>query len=211
LIDEVPWVELTVLWPFVREECLLRWEHFHSHVSSFAKEGAFFLDVVVRPSKQLNNGSFLSILVVIGLLYLRELPHEVLLFHGNCIFLVVTINSFYFKGNRVSDTCIGWERSGVGESGVVPVVLELGDAVVLSANGIDSSRFSVSSVRHFVVAHNSSEALVFWLVHMSIWAILEESLEGSLRPVVRISGLLSIFAASVPIEIVAVILWWHDL
>ena len=64
LVDEVPWIEFTILWPFIGEYRLLGWEYLHAHVSSFAEELAFLLNVGMWPSKELNDSSLLATLVV---------------------------------------------------------------------------------------------------------------------------------------------------
>jgi len=92
LIHEPPWVELTILWPLIRLDSFLRWENFHSHIASFGKESALVFDISVWPSEKLNDGTLLSILVVVSLLDLWELPEKILLLHSDGILLAVRVN-----------------------------------------------------------------------------------------------------------------------
>jgi hypothetical protein len=93
LVDEVPWIEFSILWPFIREYRFLRWEDLDSHVSSFTKEGAFLLNVGIWPSEELNNSSFLAIFVVGWLIDLVGLPEKICWLLGNSELFAVSINS----------------------------------------------------------------------------------------------------------------------
>jgi len=92
------------------------------------------------------------------------------------------------------------------ESFVIEVVFHLGDAVVLSALGGNVSRASISTVNNIIVAHNSTETFILWLVKVGIWTVLEEGLETSLGPIIWVSSLCSISASNVSVEVRAVIL-----
>jgi hypothetical protein len=163
-------------------------------------------DISIWPSKQLNNSSFLSILVVICLVDLSTLPNEVLGLLSDGVFFTVSVGGFDNKGKSIGEAVVNG-ICGVGlESFVVEVVFHFGNAVVLSALGGDVCGASVGAVYDVIEAHNSTKAFILWLVEVSIWTILEESLETSLGPVIWISCLLSTCASNVTIEVGAVIL-----
>jgi len=201
LIHEVPWVKLTILWPLVGENRFLWWENFDSHVPSFAKELALLSDVSIWPSKHLNDGSLLSILIVISLVDLSTLPHKVLNLLSNGVFFAISIGCFDNKGKSIRETGVNSIGSIRLETFVVEVVFHLGDAVVLSALGGDVGGASVGAVDDVVEAHDSTEAFIFRLVEVSIWTVLKEGLEASLGPVVWVSGLLATGAAGVAVEV----------
>jgi hypothetical protein len=61
LIVEPPRVKLTILRPLIREDTLLRWEHFDSHPAHLTKRGAFSLDICIRPAEHLKDSSLLTL------------------------------------------------------------------------------------------------------------------------------------------------------
>jgi hypothetical protein len=79
---------------------------------------------------------------------------------------------------------------------------------MLSARSLNFSRCSILIICDLIVAHNSSKAFVFWLVHVSIDTVFEEGLEGTLVPFIWIPRLLTIFATNVTVEVRTVIINW---
>ena len=205
LVDEEPWVELAVLRPLVGEEGLLWWEDFDAHVAGLGQEVALLGDVVVWPSEELNDGSLLTVLVVVSLLNLSILPDKVSWLSSDGKLFAVSIGDLDSQSELLHQTGVGLVGTLGLEALVVPVVLDLLNTVMLSALSLDGSRLFVGSVNDFVVAHDSAQTLILVLVHMSIRSVLEESLEGSLGPVVWVSGLLSASASSLAVEVGAIV------
>jgi hypothetical protein len=209
LIHEIPWIELSLLWPRVREHGFLRWENFYTHISSFTKEFALLLDIGVWPAEELNDGSLLSIFVVVRLIDWVSLPNQVLGFLSNGEFFTITVSCFDNEGKSIREARI----NGIGgirlESFVVEVVFQFNNAIMLSALCRNVSRFSVSAVNNVVKAHNSTKSLVLRFVKVGIWSVLKESLETSLRPFIWISCLLATCASNISVEVRAVI--YHTL
>ena len=79
------------MWPLIRGDVLLRREDLHSHVTSLAKESAFFLDVLVWPAEELDDGTLLSLVVVVWLIDLWSLPDEVGGIHGDLELVAVSV------------------------------------------------------------------------------------------------------------------------
>ena len=94
LINEPPWVELTLLWPNVSCDRFLWWENFDSHVSGLTKELALFLDISVWPSKELDNSSLLTTFIVLWLLDLSTLPDEVVWLQSDLPIFSISVGSF---------------------------------------------------------------------------------------------------------------------
>ena len=102
LVIEPPWVELTILRPFVREYGLHGRENFHTHPSLLRQVGALLLDISMGPSKQLYNTALLSILVNGILIDELILPREVHWFERYCE-VVCAIASFDCESERLFD------------------------------------------------------------------------------------------------------------
>ena len=80
LIEPIPRIQLSILRMFEVKDRLLRREHFHSQITSFSNHFAFLSNIIVRPSKHLNDRSLLSFLVVVRSVDLRVIPDEILIF-----------------------------------------------------------------------------------------------------------------------------------
>lgn len=157
MIQKPPWIQFSILWPFVSNHRLLRRENFYSHITSFTQEFTFLFNVFIRPSKKFNDCSFLSIFVVTWLVNMSILPNKICWFNSNLEVFTISISYFnnewysFFMWARVNLI-----RAGRDESFIIPVILNCFDAVMLSAVGIDSSRLSSRLVYNLVVAHYSS-------------------------------------------------------
>lgn len=97
LVHEPPGVEFTILWPFISENRFLWWKNFDSHVTCLTKEFAFFSNISIWPSEELNNCSFLTILVVGSLIYWLSLPNKVTWLNSNSPCFSISICCFNLK------------------------------------------------------------------------------------------------------------------
>lgn len=77
LVQPVPRVELAVLGVVEIQNRFLGWEDFNAEISGFPDHLALLLDLVVGPAEHLDDGSFLSVLVVRWGIHCRMVPDEI--------------------------------------------------------------------------------------------------------------------------------------
>jgi len=61
LIVEPPWIQLTTLWPFKAESGFGNWEYLNTHPTLLSKILTLLFDILMRPSKHLDNGTLLTL------------------------------------------------------------------------------------------------------------------------------------------------------
>ena len=127
LVIEPPWVELTVLWPFIGEDGLGDWEDLDSHPSLLCQVSALFLDIVVRPAKHLDNGSFLTVLVGSVLLNFPCLPDKAHWFKSDGVICGAVVG-LDLEGKWGVHSAINRVRVSSGKVLAVPTVGQLCDA-----------------------------------------------------------------------------------
>lgn len=178
LINKEPGIQLAILRPLIRHEGFIWWEHLDSHVTSLGKERTLFLDVSVRPSKEFYDSTFLSILVVIRLIDGIGLPDKVGGLHSYLKVLTFR-GDLNLEGSGIGDRRVSFEAALCLITLTIPIVLDVGHRIVLAALGLHSSRLSILSVGHLVIAHDATKTFIRILVKSGIWTILQEGLECS--------------------------------
>lgn len=78
LVNKVPGIKFTIFATIKTEDSFLRRENLNSHPSHLAQRLTFLLNIFVGPSKHFNNGSFLTILIIGGLVDSRMTPDKLL-------------------------------------------------------------------------------------------------------------------------------------
>jgi hypothetical protein len=202
LIHEPPRVQLAVLRPRVGEHGFLWRENSHSHVSCLANHLALLLNVSVRPSEHLNDGTFLAALVAWVVAALAErgsVPDEVNFLKSNLV-VAVCIRARHSDGLGILEGGVVLLRGGTDGSLRAELVLEVADARSSAAEDVDSSALSSGIVVDARVAGDLAEVLVLFPV---VRSALVGSLELSVSPVFRVLGLLS-SAAHFSVEVGAV-------
>jgi hypothetical protein len=159
LINEEPGIQLTVLRPLIGHESLIWWEDLDSHVTGLAKERAFFFDVSVWPSKEFNDSTFLSLIVVIRLIDGISLPDKVSGLHSY-LKVFAFRGDLNLEGHGISDRRVSLEAAVSLITLIIPIVLDVCNGVVLAALGLYSGRLSILSVSDLVVAHNATKTFV---------------------------------------------------
>jgi len=111
------------------------------------------------------------------------LPDEVERLEGYVPVFVVDVGASNLHLERVLERVVHSECRGVDITSTVVVVLDLLDARVIAASHRDCGRGATRViVNDVVVAHNSTEPLIFGFI---VGVVRERCLEAALRPVSR--------------------------
>ena len=186
LIVEIPWIQLSVLRPFIRNHGFLSGEDFNSHPAHFAKCFTLSFDISVWPAKHLDNSTLLTIVVCCILNNGWILPKEIRGFRLVSELCTRSISSLHDQGESICKRTVNWEDAAGSETFIVPVVLHFGDAAVLAASSFDLSGISATAINNIVVADNTAHTLVTFLPvgRSGKWC-----LETAVNPVWWVSGL----------------------
>jgi hypothetical protein len=101
LIVEIPWIQLSVLRPFVRNHGFLSGEDFNSHPAHFAKCFTLSFDISVWPAKHLDNSTLLTIVVCCILNDGWILPNEIRGFRLVSELCTRSISSLHDQGESI--------------------------------------------------------------------------------------------------------------
>ena len=142
------------------------------------------------------------------MIYLSILPNKICWLNCNLEIFTICISYLYCKWNSFFVwSRINFIRTWRYKSFFVPIVLDSFYTVMLSAISFNGGRFSSRFIDYLIEAHYSSKPLIFGLIHMSINAIWQKCLKWSLRPFIRISYLLTVFAPNISIEVWAIFVY----